>query len=82
MIGVLVFPYVGVLVYMTFQGRGIAERNAARVHQVRDQLRSELGFSVADEIEKLHRLEKFGIDREKFGIDRRACIRRRTKLVA
>ena len=30
-IGVILFPYVGVLAYMIFQGKGISERNVARV---------------------------------------------------
>jgi hypothetical protein len=55
--------------------REIAERNAARVQQARDQLRSELRFSVADE-EKLDRLKKSR------SIAEHEFIRLRTKLVA
>lgn len=69
-------PYIGVLAYMISQGRGMAERNVTRVQQARDQLRTEFGFSVADEIEKLDRLKKLGsITQDEF-------VRLRTKLVA
>jgi hypothetical protein len=42
------------------QGRGIAERDAQAAQQARDDLRRVVGFSAADEIEKLDRLEKAG----------------------
>jgi len=57
---VILAPYIGVFVYMISQGRGMAERNAARAKQARDQIRNVIGFSVADEIEKLDRLKKSG----------------------
>jgi phospholipase D-like protein len=57
---VLVAPYIGIFAYMISQGRGMAERNATRAQQVRDELRSAIGFSIADEIEKLDRLKKSG----------------------
>ena len=47
-------PYIAVLAYLIFQGRGMAERNAP------DELRRVVGFSAADEIEKLDRLKKAG----------------------
>ena len=59
-IGLVVFPYLGVLAYMITQGRGMAERNAQQTRQARDELRSTIGFSVADEIEKLGRLKQAG----------------------
>jgi hypothetical protein len=59
-IGWIVFPYLGVLVYLIFQGRGMAERNVQQVQQARDDLRRVAGFSVADEIEKLDRLKTAG----------------------
>jgi hypothetical protein len=59
-IGVIVFPYFGVLAYMIFQGRGMAKRRAERVQQTREELRNVIGFSVADEIEKLNRLRGSG----------------------
>jgi hypothetical protein len=49
-----------VLAYLIFQGRGMAERNAQQVRQARDELRHAVGFSVADEIDKLDRLKKAG----------------------
>jgi len=66
-IGVILFPYVGVLGYMVFQGRGISERDVARAQQARNELRNVIGFSVADEIEKLDRLKVSGsITQEEF----------------
>ena len=59
-IGWIVLPYIFVLAYLIFQGRGMAERNAQQTRQARDELRSTIGFSVADEIEKLGRLKQAG----------------------
>ena len=59
-IGWIVFPYIVVLAYLIFQGRGMAERNQQQARQARDELRSVVGFSVADEIEKLDRLKQAG----------------------
>jgi Short C-terminal domain len=56
----VVFPYLGVLAYLIFQGRSMAERNVHQVQQTRDDLRRAVGFSVADEIEKLDRLKQAG----------------------
>jgi hypothetical protein len=56
----IVFPYIGVLSYLIFQGRGMAERNAQQAQEARDELRRVIGFSTADEIEKLDRLKKEG----------------------
>ena len=56
----IVVPYIGVLAYLIFQGRGMAERNVQRAQQARDELRHLVGFSAADEIEKLDRLKKAG----------------------
>src|SRR5215468_7666538 len=53
----IVFPYLGVLAYLIFQGRSMAERNVQQVQQARDELRRVVGFSVADEIEKLDRMK-------------------------
>lgn len=57
---VILAPYIGVFVYMISQGRGMAERNAARAQRARDGIRHARGLSVADEIEKLDRLKKSG----------------------
>jgi hypothetical protein len=59
-IGWIVFPFIFVLAYLIFQGRGMAERSVQQARQARDELRSVVGFSVADEIEKLGRLKQAG----------------------
>ena len=56
----IVAPYIGVLAYLIFQGRGITERNAQQAQQAREELRRVVGYSAADEIEKLDRLKKAG----------------------
>jgi hypothetical protein len=56
----IVLPYIGVFAYLLTQGRSMAERNNARVRQARDDLREAVGFSAADEIEKLDRLKQKG----------------------
>lgn len=59
-IGVILFPYLGIFVYMISQGRGMARRSAERVQQTQEEFRNVIGFSVADEIEKLDRLKSSG----------------------
>ena len=59
-IGWIVFPFIAVLAYLIFHGKGMAERNQQRAEQARDELRRVVGFSAADEIEKLDRLKKAG----------------------
>ena len=56
----IVLPYLGVFVYLILEGRGMAERNAQQAQQAREELRRAVGFSAADEIEKLDRLKKAG----------------------
>ena len=56
----IVVPYLGVLAYLIFQGGGMAERNVQQAHQARDELRRVVGYSVADEIEKLDKLKRGG----------------------
>jgi hypothetical protein len=51
---------LGVFIYLVSQGRGMAERQNQRVEQARGELRQIVGFSVADEIEKLERLKNSG----------------------
>jgi hypothetical protein len=72
----VVAPYIGVLAYLIFQGRGMAERNLQQAQAAREQLRHQLGFSAADEIEKLDRLKKAG------SISDAEFARLRAKLVA
>ena len=59
-IAVIVFPYIAVLAYLIFQGRGMDGRNVEQSQQARDELRRVVGFSVADEIQKLDGLKKAG----------------------
>jgi hypothetical protein len=57
----LVFlPYLGVFAYLITQGGKMAERNAANAARARDQLRDIVGFSTADELEKLAKLKADG----------------------
>jgi hypothetical protein len=55
-----VVPYIEVFAYLIFQGRGMTERNAQQAQEARQELRRVVGFSAADEIEKLDRLKKVG----------------------
>jgi Tfp pilus assembly protein PilO len=71
-IALIIFPFLGVLGYLITQSRGMAERNS---QQARDELRRVVGFSAADEIEKLDRLRKAG------SITDAEFARLRTKLV-
>jgi predicted membrane channel-forming protein YqfA (hemolysin III family) len=75
-IALIVFPYLGVLAYLISQGRGMAERSSQQAQQAREELRHVVGFSVADEIEKLDRLKKSG------SITDQEFTRLRAKLVA
>jgi Phospholipase_D-nuclease N-terminal len=56
----VVAPYIGVLAYLIFQGRGMAERNLQQAQAAREELQRAVGLSAADEIEKLDRLKKAG----------------------
>jgi hypothetical protein len=44
-IGLIVFPYLGVLAYLITQGGGMAERSNQQAQQAREELRSVVGFS-------------------------------------
>ena len=59
-IALIVFPYLGIFAYMITQARGMAERSSQQAQQSREELRRVVGFSAADEIEKLDRLKKSG----------------------
>jgi predicted membrane channel-forming protein YqfA (hemolysin III family) len=56
----IVFPYLGIFVYLITQHRGMAERQNQRVQQAREDVRHFIGYSVADELEKLERLKNSG----------------------
>ena len=71
----IILPYIGIFAYLLTQGRGMAERNEARARQAHDDLRQFVGFSAADEIEKLDRLKSAG------SISEQECTRLRTRLV-
>ena len=45
---------------MILQSRGMAERHSQQAQQARDELRRVVGFSAADEIQKLEGLKKSG----------------------
>jgi Short C-terminal domain len=59
-IALIVFPYLAIFAYMITQSTGMAERSAQQAKQAREELRQVVGYSVADEIEKLDRLKKSG----------------------
>ena len=59
-IALIIFPYLGIFVYLISQHRGMAERQSQRAQQARDELRQVVGYSAADEIEKLERLKTAG----------------------
>ena len=59
-IAVILTSYLGVIVYLITQGRGMTERNAQQAQATREELRRVVGFSVADELGKLDQLRKAG----------------------
>src|ERR1700745_3044808 len=68
-IALIVFPFLGILPYLITQSRGMAERSSQQAAQAREELRRVVGFSAADEIEKLDRLKKSGsITDQAFGV--------------
>jgi hypothetical protein len=76
LIALIVFPYLAIFIYLITQSRGMAERNSQQAQQARDELRRAVGFSAADEIEKLDRLKTSG------SITDQEFTRMRAKLVA
>ena len=67
-IALIIFPWISMLAYLIFQGKGMGERNVQQARQARDEIRSAVGFSVADEIQKLDRLKQAGsISEAEFG---------------
>jgi hypothetical protein len=57
---VILFPFLGVLIYLITQHAGMAQRQNRDVQQARDEIRRQVGFSVADELEKLDRMKSEG----------------------
>jgi predicted membrane channel-forming protein YqfA (hemolysin III family) len=60
-IALIVFPYFGIFIYLITQHRGMAERQTRRVEQAREDMRHFVGYSVADELEKLERLKNSNV---------------------
>jgi serine/threonine-protein kinase RIO1 len=56
----IVFPYIAIFIYLISQSRGMAERSGQRAQQAREELRHIVGYSAADELEKLERLKNAG----------------------
>ena len=57
----IVFSYIGIFIYLITQHRGMAERQSQRVQQAREDMRHFVGYSVADELEKLQRLKNSNV---------------------
>jgi cbb3-type cytochrome oxidase subunit 3 len=53
---VIILSYLGIFIYLITQHRGMAERQSQRVQQAREDMRHFVGYSVAEELEKLERL--------------------------
>jgi hypothetical protein len=75
-IGLILFPYLGVLAYVITHGKGMAQRSSQQAQQTREELRRVVGPSVANGIEKLDQLKKSG------SITDQEFARLRAKLVA
>ena len=59
-IAVIFTSYIGILVYLITQGRGMTRRNNEQAQASRDELRRVVGFSVADELDNLIKLKSAG----------------------
>lgn len=57
---VIVFSYLGILVYLLTQHQGMAERNQKQLEAQQQQLRQMVGTSAADELIKLDQLKASG----------------------
>jgi hypothetical protein len=57
---VVVAPWLGVLIYLIAHQAGMAERSNQQAVQAREELRHAVGFSVADELDKLDRMKQEG----------------------
>jgi len=57
---IVVFIWLGVLVYLISQGHGMAERNVEQAKAQQEQLRQIVGTSSADELVKLDQLKASG----------------------
>jgi hypothetical protein len=59
-IALIIFPYLGIFVYLITQHREMADRQSQRVQQAREDMRQFVGYSAADELEKLERSKNSG----------------------
>jgi ABC-type multidrug transport system fused ATPase/permease subunit len=58
---VIVFPFLGIFIYLITQSKGMAERNIAQAQAQQEQLRQMVGTtSSADELMKLDQLKASG----------------------
>ena len=57
---VIVFPFLGIFIYLITQSKGMAERNIAQAQAQQEQLRQIVGTSSADELMKLDQLKASG----------------------
>ena len=57
---VLILPYLGVFIYLVSQGHGMGERAQKAQQDAVQHMKSELGYSVADELQKLDALHSQG----------------------
>jgi hypothetical protein len=57
---VILLPLLGVLIYLVTQHAGMAQRSTQAAKQERDELRQAVGFSAADELDKLDRMKNEG----------------------
>ena len=57
---VIVFPFLGIFIYLITQSKGMAERNIAQAKAQQEQLRQIVGTSSADELMKLDQLKASG----------------------
>jgi len=64
----VVLPYIGIFAYLLTQGWSMGERDVEQAEAAREQIRSVVGFSVADELAKLDALKASGsITAEEYG---------------
>jgi hypothetical protein len=57
----VLIPYLGIFIYLISQHRGMAERQNRRLEEGREELRKFVGYSAADELEKLQKLKNSGV---------------------
>jgi hypothetical protein len=57
---VVLIPWLGVLIYLISQHDGMAQRSERAAAQEREELRHVVGYSAADELDKLDRMKSEG----------------------